>query len=172
MSNPSARQNPDPTALVSTFNALPRNQLSPSGTVPNHWHMSVRQVPLQPPGQVLFLISPAARYVHVEGPLPPTYASATTEVKATIWSMLLLKAFNEGLGASEEVKRAGATMGRPWSWVCNDAEMAGAVGEMLRSIGVLAPEGVGVAGDEENRIADEEWRRFFGKLHNTVRMGQ
>ena len=86
--------------------------------------------------------------------------------------MLLLKAFNEGLGATEEVKRAGATMGRPWSWVCNDAEMAGAVGEMLRSIGVLAPEGVGVAEDEESRIADEEWRRFFGKLHHTVRMGQ
>lgn len=85
--------------------------------------------------------------------------------------MLLLKAFNNGLGASEEDKRAGAIVSRPWSWVCNDAEMAGAVGEMLRSIVVVAPEGVGVAGDEDNAIADEEWRRFFGKLHNTVRMG-
>lgn len=85
--------------------------------------------------------------------------------------MLLLKAFNKGLGASEVDQRAGA-IGRPWSWVCNDAEMAGAVGETLRSIGVVAPEGVGVAGDEENGIADEEWRRFFGKLHNTVRMGE
>ncbi|CAF9942894.1 MAG: hypothetical protein ALECFALPRED_010202 [Alectoria fallacina] len=170
MSSTSAQQNQDPTALVSTFNALPRNQLSPSGSVPNDWHMSVRQVPLQPPGQVLFLICPAARYVHIEGPLPPSYTSATTEVKATIWSMLLLKAFNEGLGATEEEKRAGTIVGRPWSWVCNDAEMAGAVGEMLRSIGVLAPEGVGLAGDGENGIADEEWRRFFGKLHHMVRM--
>ena len=51
----------------------------------------------------------------------------------------MLKAFNEGLGASEEDKRAGASMDRPWSWVRNDAEMAGAVGEMLRSTRVLAP---------------------------------
>lgn len=171
MSGTSAQQASDLASLVSTFNALPRNQLSPSASVPNHWHVSLRQVPLQPPGQVLFLISPAARYVHVEGPLPLSYTSATTEVKATIWSMLLLKAFNQGLGATEEHKRAGAIVGRPWSWMCNDAEMAGAVGEMLRSIGVLAPEGVGLAGDEENRIADEEWSRFFGELHNTIRMG-
>lgn len=86
--------------------------------------------------------------------------------------MLLLKAFNDGLGATEEIKRAGATVGRPWSWVCDDAEMAGAVGEMLRGMGVLAPEGVGLAGDEDNGIADEEWAHFFGKLQNTVRMDQ
>lgn len=78
--------------------------------------------------------------------------------------MLLLKAFNKGLGASEEDKRAGVVVGRPWSWVCDDAEMAGAVGEMLRGVGVVKPEGIGVAGDEE-------WRRFFGKLHNAIRMG-
>lgn len=85
--------------------------------------------------------------------------------------MVLLKAFNQGLGTTEEERRAGAITSRPWSWVCNDAEMAGAVGETLRSIGVRAPEGVGVAGGEENAIADEEWRRFFGTLHNMVRMG-
>lgn len=73
-----------------------------------------------------------------------------------------------GLGATEEVKGAGVLVGRPWSWVCNNAEIAGTVGEMMRSIGVLAPEGVGLAGDEENEIADEEWRGFFGKLHDSV----
>ncbi|KAM0804284.1 hypothetical protein BDR22DRAFT_818433 [Usnea florida] len=172
MSHTSLQHHPDPTALVSTFNALPRHQLSPSGSVPNHWHISLREVPLHPPGQILFLINPAARYVHVEGPLPPSYKSATTEVKATIWSMLLLKAFNEGMGATEEVKRAGATLGRPWSWVCGDAEMAGAVGEMLRGIGVLAPEGVGLAGDEENGVADEEWGRFLGTLQNAAQMNR
>ena len=86
--------------------------------------------------------------------------------------MLLLKAFNDGLGATEEAKRAGATVGRPWSWVCDDAEMAGAVGEKLRGIGVLAPEEVGLAGDEENGIADEEWARFLEKLQNAVQMDQ
>ena len=48
--------------------------------------------------------------------------------------MLLLKAFNKGLGATEEIKSASAAVGRPWSWVCNNAHMTGADGEMLRSI--------------------------------------
>lgn len=34
-----------------------------------------------------------------------------------------------GLGATEEVKEAGALVGRPWSCVCNDAEIAGTVGD-------------------------------------------
>lgn len=87
--------------------------------------------------------------------------------------MLLLKGFIDGLGVTEEDKRAGMIMGRPWTWVCDDAEMAGAVGEVLRGMGVQAPEGVGVAEAEENAIADEGWRNFFGKLHSQVRgMGQ
>lgn len=86
------------------------------------------------------------------------------------WSARLLMAFSRGLGANQEDRRAGAIVGRPWSWVCNDAEMAGAVGEVMSIIGVQAPE-VGLAGDEENRIADEEWRRYLEKLHNAVRMG-
>lgn len=63
-------------------------------------------------------------------------------------------------------------MGRPWSWVSEDAELAGAVGEVLRSLGVMKPEGLGIAGEEENGVAGEEWRRFLGKLHNQVRMGE
>jgi len=158
----------DPTTLVSTFNALPRNKVSPSGSVPNHWHISLRQVPLDPPGHLLFIISPASRYVHVEGPLPPDYSTASTEVKATAVSMLLLKAFNDGLGAGGE----GGSIGRPWSWACEDAELAGAVGEMLRGMGVVAPKGVGVAEKEENVIADGEWRGFFERLNNQVRVCQ
>lgn len=57
--------------------------------------------------------------------------------------MLLLKVFNEGLGASDEDKSAGAMLGRPWSWVCDDTEMAGVGGEMLRGVGVVVPEGLG-----------------------------
>jgi len=72
--------------------------------------------------------------------------------------MLLLKGLNDGLGATEEDRRGGAVMGRPWSWVCNDAEMVSPLGEVLGGMGVQAPEGVGVAGAEENTIADERWR--------------
>ncbi len=53
-------------------------------------------------------------------------------------------------------------MGRPWTWVYDDAEMAGALGEVLRGMGAQVPEGVGVAGAEENTIAEEGWRGFYG----------
>ena len=61
----------------------------------------------------------------------------------------------------------GNGMERPWSWDCSDAELAGAMGETLRGIGVHAPEGMGVAEEAENTIADEEWVRFFGMLQGT-----
>ena len=45
-----------------------------------------------------------------------------------------------------------------------DAELAIAMGETLRGMGVHAPEGMRVAEEAENTIADEEWVRFFGML--------
>ena len=47
--------------------------------------------------------------------------------------------------------------------MCNNAHMTKADREMLRSIAVLAPKGVGLARNDESRIADEEWRRFVKK---------
>ena len=156
----------DAQALVSTFNAVPRNRDAPSGRVPNHFHFSIRHIPLTPPGYVVFIIQPASRYVHVEGPLPANFASETLPVKATAISILLLKSFNKGLGGLGQ--GAVSQIGRPWSWVCSDAETAGAVGEALRGMGVTAPEGLGVAQDEENTIADQQWEQFFGQLQGRV----
>ena len=79
--------------------------------------------------------------------------------------MVLLKAFNEELGAGGG---QGIGVVRPWSLVCNDAEMAGAVGETLKGMGVAPPEGVGVADEGENRIADEAWGDFYRTLLNTM----
>ena len=155
----------DPSNLVSTFNSLPRKKLTPSGTIPNHWHISLRHVPLNPTGQLLFIINPGARYVQTAGPLPQTAEDVSLAVRATALAMLLIKAFNDGLGAPQQ---GGSTMGRPWTWVCNDAELAGAMGETLRGMGVQAPEGMGIAEETENTIADEEWNRFFGMLQGSL----
>jgi len=87
----------DPSTLISTFNALARNKLSRSGTVPNHWHISVHNVPLQPPDEIPFIINPGSRYVHTAGPLPQTAKNVSTAVKARALGMVLLKAFNEGI---------------------------------------------------------------------------
>ena len=41
------------------------------------------------------------------------------------------------------------------------------MGETLRGMGVHAPEGMEVAEETGNTIADEEWVRFFGMLQGT-----
>ena len=87
-------------------------------------------------------------------------------IRATALAMLLIKAFNDGLGGPPP--DSGNGMGRPWSWVCNDAELAGAMGETLRAMGVQAPEGMGIAQETENSIADEEWNRFFEALQRSM----
>ena len=152
----------DPASLVNTFNSLPRNKLTPSGVNPNHWHISLRHVPLHPPGHLLFLINPATRFVYTPGPIPPSAQNEPITAKASMLALLLIQAFNNGLGVPR--RRNCEEFGRPWSWVCNDAEMAGVVCEKIKGLGVQAPEGVGVAEEAENRIADEEWERFVGML--------
>ncbi|KAL8791585.1 MAG: hypothetical protein Q9195_005849 [Heterodermia aff. obscurata] len=145
----------DPATLVTTFNALPRNPKVPSGLVANHWHFFLRNVPLNPPG---------SRYVHVEGPIPPAAETEPLPLRATIYAMLLLKAFNNDLGAPPGYGAA-VRNGQPWSWSTDDAEVAGAVGEVLRGWGVgEGLESVGVAGQEDNTIATEQWAGFLEQL--------
>ena len=85
-------------------------------------------------------------------------------VKAATSALLLLKAFNNALSNAgmEEAKL------RPWKWACNDAELAGALGETMRTMGVTAPEGVSVAEEGDNAIADEEWGTYIGKLQEMM----
>lgn len=152
----------DPASLVSSFRALPRRQLVPSGSAPNFWHFSIRQVPLSPPGAVLFLVNPPSEYVHVEGPLPEAFHMESLAIRANIVTLLLLKAFVSGLGNSVQ-------MGRPWEWMTDDAEMAGAIGECLRGMGIRdGLDAVGVIDEESGRSDEEHWTRFLAQLQGTV----
>lgn len=145
-------------SAVQTFNALPRQEKAPSGAVPNHWHFSVRHVQLEPPGDLVFLLNPAARYIHVEGPATISSLSSAP-AQAEIIAPLLLKAFNNGLGVPEMTKQA------PWSWSTTTPELANAVGAKLRDLGVKKElVKVGAGKTEEEKIADEEWERFLGQL--------
>ena len=116
-------------SAVQTFNALPRQQLAPSGAVPNHWHFSIRHVQLEPPGDLVFLLNPAARYIHVEGPAPISSLSSVP-AQAELIAPLLLKAFNNGLGSPEVMKQA------PWTWSTTSPELASAVSVRLKELGV------------------------------------
>ena len=60
-------------------------------------------------------------------------------------------------------------MGRPWSWACSEAEIAGALGETLRGIGVMAPEGVDLAGGEESAEGNKQWEAFLGYFLRMMR---
>ena len=85
--------------------------------------------------------------------------------------MLLLKAFNSDMGAPPDgVQGVGAR--RPWSWSTDDAEVAGAVGEVLRGWGIAdGLDTVGVAGEEEKGIADEDWSGFLERLKGMAGAG-
>ncbi|KAL8637848.1 MAG: hypothetical protein Q9228_004933 [Teloschistes exilis] len=152
----------DPASLVSSFRALPRRQLVPSGSVPNVWHFSIRHVPISPPGSVLFLVNPPSEYVHVEGPLPEAFHMESLPIRANLVTLLLLKAFVGGLGNSVQ-------MGRPWEWKTDDAELAGAIGECLKGMGVRdGLDAVGVIDEESGRPDEENWRKFLARLEGAV----
>ena len=143
---------------IKTFNSLPRQKLSPSGAVANHWHFSVRHVPLEPPGDLLYILNPAARYVHVEGPAQ-ILSLQTAAAQAEVVAPLLIKAFNGGLGDASAPHLA------PYTWSTTGAELARAVEARLRQAGVKEEASqIGTGSAEEERVASEEWDRFMGQL--------
>jgi splicing suppressor protein 51 len=151
--------------LVATFNALPRKQLSPSGSVRNHWHFSIRHVSMRPAGDLLFIINPEARYIHTEGPAQLLPLSTAAERAALVVPMLM-KAFTSGMAAGLV---PAPPLEAPWSWSTNDAELAAAVEARLKEVGVREElRAVQVGNDEEDGISDEEWPNLLGRLQDAA----
>ena len=144
---------------ASTFNSLPRQKFAPSGQMPNHWHFSIRHVALEPPGDLLFILNPGARYIHVEGPAPMLSLS-TPAAQAEVIVPLLLKAFNGGMGNPPSAPRLA-----PWTWSTTNSDLARAVEARLSQLGVKEEVTKVETGNiEEEKIATEEWERFEGQL--------
>ena len=152
--------------IVRAFNALPRNPRAPSGTVPNNWHISIRPVPLQPPGHLIFLVQPDSHYVDSQGPIERAMGKALGEsidlesdATAMIIARLILQSF---------VNRVPST-GRPWSWCTNDEGMAGRVVDVMRRFGIEeALLDMPVVSNEQNASCDEDWERFLDQLRGLV----
>ncbi|KAI9739053.1 MAG: hypothetical protein M1834_007265 [Cirrosporium novae-zelandiae] len=158
-------------AVISSFNSLPRKETVPSGIAPNHWHFSMRHVPLDPPGDVVFILNPTVRFCHVEGPLkvagPGT--AQDEENRAIAKAFFLVKAFANGLGGIPGVKEPKKEVGRPWSWCTDTKEEAERIQRALKVLGVQGESlTVDVAPAEENKIADQEWEKFFTQLKGSV----
>lgn len=145
----------NPAETVAAFNALPRDPNSPSGLAPNHWHFSLRLVPIPPPGLLVFIINPAAHYIHTEGPIDTSLRLATSHEQGTVVAWALLKAFQKS-----ELGHV-----RPWSWSTDDAGLAAAVGNVFRQWGVsdgldqIRPENA-----EESAISNENWNTLLDHL--------
>lgn len=83
-------------------------------------------------------------------------------MRANLITLLLLKAFVSELGNSVQ-------MGRPWEWKTDDAELAGAIGECLRGMGIRdGLDAVGVIDEESGRSDEEHWTKFLAQLEGTV----
>lgn len=159
MSSPSL---PD---LVRAFNALPRPRRAPSGLVPNHWHISIRQIPMAPTGHLVFIVQPESHYIDSQGPIERAMGRALgdatvdleSEAAALVITRLILQGF---VNQQPEV-------GRPWSWSTNDEAMAGRVVGVMRRLGVEeALLDMPVGSDEQNASCDEDWEGFLSKLRD------
>lgn len=135
--------------------------MAPSGLVPNTWIFTIRHVPLNPPGDLIMIVNPAARFIHCEGPVQ--LASLSPKEKATVITPLLLKAFNNGLGVEDGPRVS------PWKWSSNDSDIAREVGLALKELGVKEELCVvSDATEKDKRVADEVWQDLFRTLTSSM----
>lgn len=153
----------NPAEAVAAFNALPRNPITPSGLAPNHWHFSLRLVTISPIGLLVFIINPAARYIHTEGPIDISLRLATSHEQGTVVAWALLKAFQKS-----ELGQV-----RPWSWSTNDAGLAAAVGNVFRQWGVSdGLDQIRAGNAEESAISNENWNTLMDHLVRGITGGR
>lgn len=150
-----------PQDLISNFNALPRPAQAPSGIVPNHWNISIRHVPVSPPGDLVFLVQPDSRYVHSEGPIQKVEGQPRGHVlnpKSLVTlqtiARLIIKAFVEGMGAGNAI-----TPTAPWSWKTNDPNFARRIVKVMADMGVREDlMNMMMADANELAACDEAWQ--------------
>jgi len=153
--------------LVKAFNALPRRSMTPSGLLRNHWHISIRHIELQPPGDVVFFynLDPNTNFMKVSQPL---WVSDIESTEATvIITRILMEGFLSNLGA-DAVR--GGVLGQPWTWVTNDKRLGQRVTELMRTLGVTeeAILKMPVASEEENGESDDGWEKHYWRLVGAV----
>ena len=146
-----------PQDLISNFNALPRPSHTSSGICPNHWNISIRHVPLAPPGDLVYFVQPNSYYVHTEGPIQTAEGQPSGHVlnpKSLLTlqtiARLIMKAFTEGMGANMTLA--------PWSWTTNDSNFARRIIKVMTDMGVRKDlMNMQVAAADELRICNESW---------------
>ena len=158
-----------PQDLLTNYNAHRRPTLAPSGKMPNHWNITIRHVPLSPPGDLVFFVQPDSHYVFQEGPIqivegqPPGHKlNPKSLVTLQTIARLIMKAFVEGMD--------GPTASAPWSWSTNDSNFARRIIKVMTDMGVRGDLlNMAVADAEELATCDEDWDKFYQGITNLMR---
>ena len=162
--------------LVKSFNALPRNPKAPSGFVPNEWHFDIRYIQIEPtPSHVLFLLQPQSQFVHLErlplglspGASGLTFFPETGREAAPELVKGLLHSFVNNLGLNRSGEKI---FGAPWKLSTEDRELAEAVGEEVKRLGVRAEAlwTIGVSSPRVNGLAQTAFENYFGTLKKSI----
>lgn len=153
----------DLKALAQAFNQMPHVERTPSG-LPNHWHFSVRHVPLNPPGDLLQIIHPQSRFMHCAG--PEDILSLDVTAQANVVVHLLLDSFVTGVdrGPNGEILNDKPKF-VPSRWSTNSDDLARAVEVKLKALGIRQELcTVHSATTEENAVAAAVWSDFLKNL--------
>ena len=150
-----------PQDLIANFNSLPRPARSPSDCLPNHWNISIRHVPLSPPGDLVFFVQPDSQFSHIEGPIqvvegqtPGHTLNPKSLVTLQTIARLIMKSFVQNISEGRV-----ATASAPWSWATNDPNFARRIIKVMTDMGVREDLlNMAVANTGELASCDEAWK--------------
>ena len=160
-------------SLRNLFNALPHKETAPSGRVLNEWHFDLRYIQLEPtPSHIVALIQPQSQFIHIER-LPislPTnqsgieYFPESGKEAAPEVAKALLHAFVNKLGQFAIPNAPPAFV--PWKLTTADKDLASAVSDELKRIGVRPLElcNIGLSKPQTNSITQEAFIRLFASV--------
>ncbi|KAF5328921.1 hypothetical protein D9758_016823 [Tetrapyrgos nigripes] len=159
--------------IVKAFNALPRKPNLPLGQ-DNQWHFDLRFISIEPPSHMLFLYQVDSSYAHVERLPVGSSASEsgiaffpeTGKEAAPEMAKAIMHSFNTGLGSARFQSKTSA-IPAPWKLTTEDANLARAVGEELKRIGVVHQELWNIQVAPRSTLAAAE--STFKKLYTTIK---
>lgn len=157
-----------PEDLVVKFNNLPRPAQAPSGLVPNHWNISIRHVPLSPPGDLVVFVQPDSHWVHSEGPIQTVEGQAPGHIlnpKSLVTLQTIARFIMKAFLGSMATTSAEYTPSAPWSWRTDDENFARRITKLMRDMGVREDLlNMTVADADELATCEEEWKHLSQTL--------
>ncbi|KDR84457.1 hypothetical protein GALMADRAFT_262717 [Galerina marginata CBS 339.88] len=169
------------TEFVHLFNALSRKKVLPGG-LKNLWHFDLRYIQLEPnPSHVVAIIHPESLIFHVEW-LPITFPKESgitffpelPKEAAPEVAKALLHAFAHGFSDHNSSSPNAPLNMAPWRLTTEDKNLASAVGDELKRLGVCPPElcRIGVSTQALNSKMQDRFDGYFHDLIVTVGIPQ